>query len=171
MGKYTIAKALTPFGFLLLDNQLVNNPIFSLLGYDGFNTIPEEAWDAVKRVRDIVLNFMARQRSRSYVLTNNLYDDEGDRDLYAQVKEIAEKRGSLFVPVRLQIDPQEHMRRVTQPGRRDHLKSIDPQEVYDEKPLLPLSHPNFLALDVTHLSAQEAAQAILTHLMARAGVS
>ncbi|MEY4463771.1 MAG: hypothetical protein RLZZ81_742 [Pseudomonadota bacterium] len=35
-GKYTIAKELVESVYIICDNQLINNPIFALLGYDGF---------------------------------------------------------------------------------------------------------------------------------------
>lgn len=37
VGKYTIAKELAAnHGFIVCDNQLINNPIFELLQYDGY---------------------------------------------------------------------------------------------------------------------------------------
>ncbi|HJD62051.1 MAG TPA: hypothetical protein LFW14_00310 [Rickettsia endosymbiont of Degeeriella rufa] len=41
--KYTIAKELSKSGYIICDNQLINNPIFALLEYDGFKEIPELA--------------------------------------------------------------------------------------------------------------------------------
>ena len=72
--------------------------------------------------------------------------------------------GSIFVPVRLLIDQDEHLRRVVDPNRRDRWKSIDPQDVYDETPLLSISHPNLLSLNVSNLSPKDAAEAIMNHI-------
>jgi hypothetical protein len=129
LEKYTIAQELAKSEFIICDNQLINNPIFTLLNYDGFASMPEFAWDAIKHVRDAIFGFIALEKKNNYVLTDNLYKDEGDRGLYEQVKAIAIKRGSIFIPVKLSISQEEHLRRITQPSRRQRLKSIDPSDV------------------------------------------
>src|SRR5690348_9137584 len=91
-GKYTIAQELAKFGFILCDNQLINNPIFTLLNYGGFNNVPEIAWDAIGRIRTAVFDFISMEPDHSYVLTNCLYEDEGDRTCYSQVESMALKR-------------------------------------------------------------------------------
>ncbi|NDB85447.1 MAG: hypothetical protein EB127_22500 [Alphaproteobacteria bacterium] len=165
VGKYTIAKELAAnHGFIVCDNQLINNPIFELLQYDGYAKIPDFAWECIGNIRTWIFKFLTKETSKSYVLTNNLYEDEGDRDCYEQVQNMAEARGSLFVPVRLLIDQDEHLRRVVNPNRRDRWKSMDPQDVYDETPLLSISHPNLFSLNVSNLSPAEAAEAIMNHI-------
>jgi len=165
VGKYTIAKALaSDYGFILCDNQLINNPIFELLQYDGYTKIPDFAWDSIARIRTEIFEFLTKIPQNNYILTNNLYDDDGDKRLYEQVKKMAETRGSLFVPVRLLINQSEHLKRVINPSRRERWKSIDPQDVYDETPLLPIIHPHLLELDVSNLSANEAAKKITNHI-------
>ena len=43
VGKYTIAKELAAnHGFIVCDNQLINNPIFELLQYDGYDLLKAE---------------------------------------------------------------------------------------------------------------------------------
>lgn len=164
VGKYTIAKELAKEGYIICDNQLINNPIFTLLNYDGLAEIPEFAWDSIKLIRGIVLKFMSHERNNNYILTNVLGDIERDHEIFNQVKEMAIKRGSTFVPVKLLISEEEHLRRVTEPSRRLRYKSIDPNEAYSIYPLIQVSHPNLLELDVTNLSAQNAAKTILEHL-------
>ncbi len=71
VGKYTIAKALaSDYGFIICDNQLINNPIFELLQYDGYTKIPDFAWDSIARIRTEILQFLAKVPQNSYVLTN-----------------------------------------------------------------------------------------------------
>ena len=164
VGKYTIAKALSKHGYIICDNQLVNNPIFELLQYDGFTKIPDVGWDKISCIRNSVFEFLTSYTQNNYVLTNNLYEDEGDRKLYEQVKQMAHSRGSLFVPIRLLITEEEHLKRVVRPERRERWKSIDPLDVYDKTPLLAIVHPNFLELDVSDLSPESAAEAILNHI-------
>jgi DUF438 domain-containing protein len=160
-GKYTIAKALSRYEFIVCDNQLINNPIFELLNYDGLTSIPKFAWEAIDHLRNVVFDFLKVERKNNYVLTNNLYEDDEDLDLYNQVKDMAEARGSKFIPVRLVISEEEHLKRITQPERRNRWKSIDPEEVYDQRPLLKIEHQNYLELDVSTLKAEEAAEFIL----------
>ena len=115
-------------------------------------------------IRTEIFEFLTKVPQSNYVLTNNLYEDEGDKSLYEQVKKMAETRGSLFVPVRLLINQDEYLKRVINPKRRERWKSIDPQDVYDETPLLSIIHPNLLELDISNLSAEEAAKAIANHI-------
>jgi hypothetical protein len=163
-GKYTIAKELSKSNYIICDNQLINNPIFTLVNYDGYGDIPQSAWDAIAKMRDSLFDFIAKEKNNNYVLTNCLYETPGDLDLFKQVDEMSMHRGSLFIPVKLIIDEQEHLKRITNPVRTERLKSIDPKDIYGETPLLTINHPNFLELDVTNLSASDAAKEILTHL-------
>lgn len=164
MGKYTIAKELAKdYGYIVCDNQLINNPVFELLQYDGFAKIPDFAWDAIGKIRSEIFEFLAKIPTGNYVLTNNLFEDVGDKSLYEQVKNVAQLRGSIFIPVKLMIDPGEHVKRITSPARRLRWKSIDPQDVYDQTPILAFEHPNLLKLDVTNLSAEQAASMIIKH--------
>jgi hypothetical protein len=101
MGKYTIARKLSDnYGFIICDNQLVNNSIFELLQYDSHAKIPEFAWDSIARIRDCIFEFLTKIPNKSIVFTNNLYEEEGDRKLYQQIEKMSLVRGSLFVPVR-----------------------------------------------------------------------
>lgn len=118
----------------------------------------------VTNLRRCVLTFLAKEIDNSYVLTNNLYEDAGDKVCYAEVMYMAEARGSIFVPVRLLIDQDEHLRRVVDPKRRDRWKSIDPEDVHDETPLLSISHPNLFSLNVSNLSPEDVAEAIMNHI-------
>ena len=77
---------------------------------------------------------------------------------------MAEVRDSLFVPVRLLINQDEHLKRVTNPKRRERWKSIDPQDVHDKTPLLSIYHPNLFSLNVSNLSPTDAAEAIMNHI-------
>ncbi|MGV2432921.1 MAG UNVERIFIED_CONTAM: hypothetical protein LVQ98_06460 [Rickettsiaceae bacterium] len=94
IGKYTIAKDLAAnYGFIVCDNQLINNPIFELLQYDGYAKIPDFAWESISRIRAEVFDFLSQNHTNSYVLTNCLANTQEDRELYEQVKQMAEKGG------------------------------------------------------------------------------
>lgn len=160
-GKYTISKELAKFGYIICDNQLINNPIFELLNYDGYAKIPGFAWEAISQIRANVFKFLEEEKNNNYVLTNELNDDEGDHRLFQQVQTMAQHRGSLFFPVKLLISKEEHLKRIVVPERKLRWKTIDPEHVYSKVPLININHPNLLTLDVTTLSAKEAAEKIL----------
>lgn len=159
-GKYTIAKEIAKHGYSICDNQLANNPIFSLFNYDGLTPIPKFAWDSIKRIRDAIFDFIANEPNNNYVLTNVLLlDDPGDHKLFKQVEQLALKRNSTFIPVKSLISEQENIKRIQNKDRLLHYKSIDLKDVYLD--LIEISHPNLLELDVSALSAKEAAKKIL----------
>lgn len=165
VGKYTVAKALSAsHGFIICDNQLINNPIFELLDYDGYATIPDSAWETIGHIRTEILGFLSRLHENSYVLTNCLAEIEEDRAIYHEVEQMAEARGSLFVPVCLTVHKDEHAKRITRPERRERWKSIDLKHTEDNGPLLSITHPNTIHLDVTDLRAEEAARKIMEHM-------
>lgn len=163
VGKYTIAKELEKSGYIVCDNQLINNPIFSVVGYDGFGDISEDAWNAIGKIRDIVFDVLKTQTENSYVLTNVLNDDEGDRSLFEQVTNIATEKGAIFVPVTLSVSTEEHLKRIVNPARKQRYKSVDPNDVDDGSKPLPIKHKNLLELNITNFSAEQAAKCITQH--------
>lgn len=160
-GKYTIAKELAKYGYRVVDNQLINNPIFALLDLDGVTPIPEAAWDKIAQIRTHVFDFISQEHKHNYVLTNELLEDEGDRRLFKQVQEMAESRGSLFVPVRLHLSKEENARRIQMPERALRFKSTKIDERVFKKSMINISHPNLLDLDINNLPVDVAANQIL----------
>ena len=54
-GKYTIGRELCRrTGARLMDNHLINNPIFKVVNADGVTPLPKAIWSKVKDVRRIV---------------------------------------------------------------------------------------------------------------------
>jgi hypothetical protein len=163
-GKYTIAQEIARHGYLVCDNQLINTPIFALLSDDQLNSIPIFAWSAIEGIRDSVFDFIRIEPNNNYVLTNVLYQNEGDQKLFDQVQELAAKRNSLFVPVKLHLSVDEHSKRITNEHRKLRYKSTDIKNVYSEVALIHIAHPHAMEFDVSDLTAQLAAQKILTHV-------
>jgi len=130
VGKYTTAKAIAKLtGAKVVDNQLINNPIFTVAGYDGTDKIPvpKEAWTAIEKVRRTVLGFIRHHAATdaSFVFTNVLQDAPGDRRLFRRIERLAKTRGGIFVPVWLTCKPSEIRRRKNRPDRRERMKDID----------------------------------------------
>ncbi len=165
VGKFTIAKALSKnYNFIICDNQLINNPIFELLQYDGYATIPDFAWDAIARIRTEIFALLTKVPQNNYILTNCLAENDEDKKLYEEVEHMAHLRNSIFIPVRLSITKEKHLKRIVQQERRARWKSIDPREADDHGPMLSITHPNLLELDITTLAPENAAEAIAKHI-------
>lgn len=169
VGKYTIAKELAKQGYLLCDNHYINNIIFGLLGPDFLKmekgeTIPEFVWEHTRKIRDIILDFLVIYNQHNYVFTNVLYEDKHDREIYEKIKSMSEKRGSTFTPIVLSITREEHRNRITQIDRVERRKSTSLAEIDSKEELIKISHPNLITLDITSLTAAEAAKEIVGKL-------
>jgi DUF438 domain-containing protein len=162
-GKFTIATEIAKSGYKICDNQLINYSIFSLLNYDGFSLIPEYAWVAIRGIRENILGFLANEMSNNYILTNVLGEIERDYKIFDQVEQMAHKRGSIFVPVKLVISEEENIKRIQNKDRLVKFKSIDTADVYNQV-LINIDHPNMLTLDASLLAKEEAASEILAHI-------
>ncbi|MGI4851225.1 MAG: hypothetical protein ACRYGR_04725 [Janthinobacterium lividum] len=162
VGKYTIATEIAKTGYQICDNQLINNPIFSLLGYDGFMHVPDYAWETIEKIRNSVFNFLIQERHNNYILTNVVY--EGEESFYKRVEKVALARGSTFIPVKLVISQQEHQRRIQNLDRQLRFKSRDIKHTKSSQSLVGISHPYLLELDVSHLTPVQSAQKILSHI-------
>lgn len=160
-GKYTIAKEIAKSGYKVVDNHLINNPIFSLLDLDDETPIAENAWISVRKIRHIILDFIAQDQKSSFIFTNALLEKEADWKVYNLIKEIAEKRGSLFIPLKLILSPEEHKKRITNSDRKARFKTTNPAEVHMKKEMIKIDHPYLMEIDVTDLSAANAAKEIL----------
>lgn len=167
-GKYSIAKELSERNFKIVDNHLINNPIFSLLETSNLNSsvnIPIEAWNAIGKIRNIVFDYLGQEKANNYILTNELFDnDEGDRMLFEQVKNLSVTRGSLFLPVILHITKDENEKRISSPVRVERYKSIRIDEKDWTRDLIKIDHPNLLEIEVSNLSAKAAAEIITNHI-------
>ena len=171
-GKYTIAKEIceSDKDFRLVDNHLVNNPVFSIIHQDGKTPLPQQVWDNVGRIWDVILDTMVNlsPKDYSFVMTNFLHKACPDDSLWFEtVRDMAEKkRGSLFIPVHIHCSIEENKKRVIRPDRAMRMKCIDPDLVenwHNHDAIIDVDHPNFLELDVTDLSPQDSVRAILKH--------
>ena len=169
-GKYTIAQEMLKLCDLrLVDNHLINNPLFSLVRLDGKTPLPPRIWDNVIKIWDAVADTMIHisPREFSFVLTNGLFEgDDEDRKHMLNMKRVAEERDGIYIPVRLVIsDVAEHVKRITAPNRNARMKETDPDAPlkYASRAVLQTGLATELTLDVTQLSPNDAARRILTH--------
>lgn len=170
-GKYTIGRALAQrTGAKLIDNHLINNSIFTAINADGVTPLPAEVWDKVKQIRRIVYDTIRElsPAGTSFIFTSELrQNNPADHVAFAEVRKLANARGSLFVPVRLVCDVEELCRRVVSPERRERLKSIDPEQARKratEDSVFAPRHSHLLTIDVTTRSPQSSIAAILKEI-------
>jgi hypothetical protein len=174
-GKYTIAREIAALtDAVVVDNHLINNPVFSVVGADGIRLLPAGVWQKIEGIRQIVLDSIAElaQPETSFIFTNELYEGKVmDRRFYEGVATLAAQRKALFVPVILRCEPEELYRRVASPERalRFKLRNVEhTRENLRTYKLLHVEHLNCLELDITNLSPMEVAQAIIAHVEKRA---
>lgn len=170
-GKYTIAREISALtGAVIVDNHLINNPVFSVLSPDGKKLLPAAIWPKIESIRRVVLDTVAELAppDASFIFTNELYEGKPmDRRWYEDIALLATRRQAKLVPVILRCEPEELYRRLTSPERALRFKdtSIDrTRENIRTYQLLHVDHPNCLDLEITTLSPIQAAQAILAHV-------
>jgi hypothetical protein len=167
-GKYTIGRELCRrTGAKLIDNHLINNPIFTVVDADGITPLPGAIWGKVKAVRQVVYESIKELSppDMSFVFTIQLIEkDPEDHGAFADLVELAAGRESLFVPIRLICEVDELCRRIVSPTRIKMLKEVSPESARrraaDHTVLNP-SHPNLRTVDVTHKLAIESAEEII----------
>lgn len=169
-GKYTVAQDIAArAGFRIVDNHLINNPIFTVVRVDGKTALPRDVWKHAGDIGRVVFECIRTLSPPefSFVLTNALYNDQPeDHAWFAEIEALAACRKALFVPVRLTLsDKEEHRRRITDPKRDLRMKEIDPSgaDRYAAREVLIPNHPHLLSLDVTRQTAAEVSEKILSH--------
>ncbi len=162
-GKRTIGRLLSDLtGAVLVDNHLINDPIFT--AYDD-STFPPEVFELTARVRDAVLDTVRiAPPERSYLFTNYLTSQDGAK--LRALRTLAHDRHARFVPVWLSCEPTVLQQRVTAPDRRDARKMDDPArlaQLLEDNGTLD-APPDALRLDTAAVSAAANARRI-AHLV------
>ena len=166
VGKLTTAKAISAMtGARIIDNHYVNNPIFNLIELYRPEPLPAEVWNRVSEVRHAILETVAELSPRqwSFVFTHVAFEEPDDIAIYRAVRDVAERRGARFQPVRLRCAIDELARRIASPERRSLLKDVSPENAQRNGiiPLLRLEEPHALDIDTTNLRPDEVAEAIV----------
>jgi hypothetical protein len=176
VGKYTVAKALvqaaaaTGQQHVLMDNHATANVILPLLDLSGLPSIPDEVWDRVGEVREVVYRTIVDMSSPtwSYVFTNVLIaDDPREQIALHRVAKLADDSGRRYAPVRLTCEIDVHIARVASPERDLRHKWTDVDAVdrfLRGNEVIDLSAYDSLDVDTTNQSPEQSALAILAHL-------
>lgn len=173
VGKYTVAREIGRITRAkVVDNQLINNPVFTVVGYDGMSSFPfpQKAWKQIQKIQRAVLTVIRDCCSPddSFVFTNVLdAKGPGDRAWFRRIERLARRRRAAFFPVWITCDASIIRQRKNTPERRARLKEIDLTTIswwLDEFELLRVEHPNGLTLDTSHYKPQQVARQILKHV-------
>lgn len=167
-GKYTIGRALCErTGARLIDNHLINNPIFKVVNADGVTPLPSAVWNKVSSIRRLVYEAIREisPPGLSFIFTLEMRESDPNAHRgFLDLQELAATRAALLVPVRLLCDVEELCRRVADPARAAQLKEISPElarRKMAEHTVLNPQHENTRTVDVTEKSPDESADAIL----------
>ena len=173
VGKYTVAKEIGRMtGAKVVDNQLINTPVFSVLGYDGTDAFPfpHGAWEHIGKIHRAVLAVIRDfcPPEASFVFTNTLDAREPlDKVWFRRIERLARQRRASFFPVWLTCEAAVIRRRKNTPDRRARLKDIDLTNItrWTEQVEVPrVPDPNALTLDTSRREPQQTAQLILEHV-------
>jgi len=173
VGKYTVAKEVGRMtGARVVDNQLINTPVFSVLGYDGTDAFPfpRGAWAQIGIIHRAVLTVIRDfcPPAASFVFTNTLDAREPlDKVWFRRVERLARQRGARFFPVWLTCEAGVIRRRKDTPERRARLKDIDLTNIRrwsEEVEVLRVPHPNALTVDTSRREPYQTARLILEHV-------
>ncbi|MFP5224304.1 MAG: AAA family ATPase [Actinomycetota bacterium] len=173
VGKHTIATAIAArTGARVIDNQLINVPVFTAVGFDGTDAFPfpKGAWDKIERIREAVLDTIREDCAPEdcFVFTNVLdADDPPSVALFETIEALALDRGGTFVPIWLEASEAVMRQRIDTPQRRERRKTTDASSIdrwRNSFRLLEIDHPNAFRLDTSDLTPEQAADAILKHV-------
>lgn len=163
-GKRTIGALVAErTGAMLLDNHLINDPVFTALGVNGLGDLHPRAIPMAGKVRRIVHEaVLAAPPGTSHIFTNWLVDTPEDAMAAQEIRGLAATRGASFYPVWLTCDAEQIRRRLTSPDRSVRNKLRDPSQVNDILARGATPAPDdALQLETTKLGADHAAGEIL----------
>jgi hypothetical protein len=150
-------------GAALIDNHLINDPIFTAYGADGYSPLPGWIWGLVGRVHEATMEAARRAGpTTSHIFTNYLSNRPSEGQFVQELRAMAAERRAQFVPVWLTCPEEELIRRVGLPGRQAPQKMRDPDGLWQllhAEGVLP-APPDALVLDTSTMSPRVAAQHI-----------
>lgn len=178
-GKLTVAQAIAAAAsssgqrWVVVDNHLTSDVIFSVLDVDGVSPLPAGVWDRVDDVREAIFRTIEElsPRSWSFVFTNVLIEESpGERARLDRVVALAEHTGRRYLPVIVHCDEATLVSRVANPDRAERKKWRDPEGVrayLRTHQLLAIDDLSPLTVDTSVAGPQETAAAVLAHLADR----
>ncbi len=169
VGKMTVGQELMKLtGLRLFHNHMTIEPVLEIFG--TFNGA------AISALREVIFREFAKTDSYGMIFTYMwAFDMQSDWDYLEHVKEIFAPYGTEFYYVELVADQAERLRRNRTENRLKNKASKRDVEISDQRLLREDSHhrleslpgeipfENYLRIDNTHLSAEDAARQIKEH--------
>jgi predicted kinase len=173
VGKYTVAREIGRMtGAKVVDNQLINFPVYSVIGYDDTANFrfPPGASVYIEKIQRAVLAVIRDfcPPDDSFVFTNVLdAKAPGDKAWFRRIERLARRRKAGFFPVWLTCEAEMIRQRKDTPERRARRKDSDLTTItwyLEEFETLRMPGPNALTLDTSHCAPEQTAQRILEHV-------
>lgn len=169
VGKRTIAKEIVKLTAIkLIDRTVVHDLIFKITNKkDGLS---KKSIRHITSIREILLDVIldCARMEQSFIITDELYQGNFEhKNTYHKVKYIAEKRGSVFIPVRLLCETDVIVKRFTSKDRSNEFKNTVPEtaiENINKNAILTFSHPNLIQIDTTDLTPRDSAKLIVAKM-------
>ncbi|MBL8581040.1 MAG: AAA family ATPase [Rhizobiaceae bacterium] len=165
-GKLTIGRKLAG----MIDARMVDEHLISAPADMLFSR--RETLNRTLRIdiRKAVFSHILRApRAMSFVFTDSLADHPQDAATFENYRELAERRRARLVAVVVDCSEEENLRRLKLQARDERKKFTDPKrmrKLRDEHKLLRSERVELVEIDVTRLSAEQAAEAIAKGLRA-----
>jgi len=170
-GKLTIATALTallPTTTKLVHNHLLINPADAIL------TRSQSGYQNLRRdIRSAVFQSLIHEPATyetAYTFTDFQSTDAVGSGVCKEVEVAANERGGAFVPILLKCEERVNLERLVSKDRAKHGKLTDVALVRTFREKVEIytfeKAENALELDVTDMTAEEAARRVLKHLVA-----
>ncbi len=166
VGKSAIAKEIVKLtGMKNIDQAFVYDLIYKIVHKS--DKVKQRSTKHVSSIWLIMLDAILDicRMHQSFVITDELFqDNETHKKLYDKVESIASRRGSIFIPVKLECKKEIIVERYSSPDRYLELKSVSRQEALKNcttNSLIEIKHPNLISIDISELSAKESAIAIV----------
>lgn len=171
-GKFTVGRALVAElearggTARLVDNHLINNPVFSVVGADGKRKLPSGVWPLVGQVREAVLTAIEQfsPPDWDFVFTNYVAEDEAEacKPYFDRLAQLASGRGGRLVVSCLTCEADVHVSRIDSVDRAARLKSTSQAWLRTELVSRPAHVPEAATVhDTTVATPVEVARAIL----------
>ncbi|KAM6480854.1 hypothetical protein HDV62DRAFT_365804 [Trichoderma sp. SZMC 28011] len=169
-GKLTIARILASFfqpsSLKVVHNHLLINPADAVLHREqaGYQHLRQQIRLAIFHS----LIHAPATHSAAYIFTDFQTSNELGAAVCQEYVECAKTRGCDFIPIMLSCDEETNLTRLVEDGRAGHGKLVDVDLVkrFRASQLYEFDdHPALLRLDVSELSADDAARRITDHLL------
>jgi len=166
VGKLTIALELQRLiGGKLLDNHSIYNVALALCEPKS-----TDYYSTIRAVRNIAYARVLELPEKTPIILTNAHasSSEWGQESWREIRKLASSRMTPLYSVVLRCDPDENARRISTDSRQLARKPTDPNMFpgnRDGVPLLEGEGAILIAIDVTQLSAREAAEAIRSQLM------